>query len=101
MVQHGDGAGSDRGADLVLERAPDPEGLGQVDDGRDAGLLHHLQGRDVAGEEEGGVGRDLAHVPEVEVVELAVGEVARGVVHHRAHGQLARLEGRLVDVRLE
>ena len=47
------------------------------------------------------MGGNNPHVAHVEVVELAAGEVAGRVVQQVAHRQLSRLEGLLVDVRLE
>ena len=45
--------------------------------------------------------RNHAHVAQVEVMELAVREVLRGVIEHVAHRQLLGTERLLVGIRLE
>src|SRR5256886_5304734 len=88
VVEHADLARTDGRRDLILQVGRYPHFVGQVVDILDAGHLHRLQRRNVPRLDQGLVGGDDPHVAEVEVVELAAGEVAGCVVPQGAHGQL-------------
>jgi len=64
---------------------------GEIDDVVDARGLHRFERRDVPRQQQRLVRRDHAHVAVVEVMELPVGEMTRGIVEQVAHGERVRL----------